>query len=213
MPERCTIAVARDEAFCFYYEDNLDELAAAGARIVEFSPLHDAQLPAADALYIGGGYPELFAHGLAANAQMRASVAAAIAAGMPTVAECGGFMYLQESIEAADGAECAMVGAFPGRAFKTDRLQRFGYNYLSAGEDTLLVHADERVAAHEFHYWDCTDNGHDLVATKPTGRSWDFGFAGPQLYAGFPHVHFGGALPLAQRIVDAACAFRQQGRA
>lgn len=213
VPERCTIAVARDEVFCFYYEDNLDELAAAGARIVEFSPLHDVQLPAADALYIGGGYPELFAHELAANAQMRASVAAAIVAGMPAVAECGGFMYLQESIEAADGAECAMVGALPGRAFKTDRLQRFGYNYLSAGEDTLLIHADERVAAHEFHYWDCTDNGHDLAATKPTGRSWDFGFAGPQLYAGFPHVHFGGALPLAQRIVDAACAFRQQGRA
>ncbi len=212
-PECCTVAVARDDAFCFYYEDNLDELKAAGARIAYFSPLHDAQLPEADALYIGGGYPELYARELSANASMRASVAAAIAAGMPTVAECGGFMYLQASVESADGEVCEMVGALPGRAFRTERLQRFGYNYLSASEDTLLVHKGERIAAHEFHYWDCTDNGHDLVATKPTGKSWDFGFASPQLYAGFPHVHFGGALPLAQRIVDAACSYRQQGRA
>ena len=212
-PERCTVAVARDEAFCFYYEDNLDELAAAGARIAYFSPLHDAQLPEADALYIGGGYPELYARELSANTSMLASIRAAIANGMPAVAECGGFMYLGTRIEASDGTVCEMVGALPGEAFKTNRLQRFGYNRLSASEDTLLVHAGEQVAAHEFHYWDSTDNGCDLVATRPTGKSWSFGFASPQLYAGFPHVHFGGELPLAQRIVDAAGAFKQQGRA
>lgn len=204
------IAVARDEAFCFYYADNLDALAQAGAQIVEFSPLHDAALPpAVDGLYLGGGYPELHAAALAANGPMRASVARAVREGLPTVAECGGFLYLQRTLENVDGMPWPMAGALPGDGVRTDRLQRFGYALLEAREPSMLIRPGERVPVHEFHYWDATENGGAFTARKPHGnRSWACGFASPTLYAAFGHLHFGGELPLAERFVEAARSYR-----
>lgn len=200
----CTIAVARDEAFCFYYADSLDALERAGAKLVFFSPLRDKKLPPCEGLYLGGGYPELYAGELSENSSMRKSIAAAVRGGLPTVAECGGFLYLQEILESSDGISYPMAGVLPGRGFRTDRLQRFGYAYLAAETDSLLFRAGERIPVHEFHYWESTENGSDLAAEKPDGRKWRCGFTSPTLYAGFPHLSLSGSLPLAERLVMAA---------
>ena len=202
-PCRCRIAVARDEAFCFTYADNLDVLREAGAELVFFSPLHDAALPAAEGLYLPGGYPELYAAMLSENAVMRKNIAAAVKNGLPTVAECGGFLYLGQSLEDREGCAFPMCGVLPGQGFQTGHLLRFGYQILGAPEDSMLFRAGERVPAHEFHYWDCTENGTALKAEKADGRSWSCGFVSPSLYAAFPHLHFGGATPLAKRFVKA----------
>ena len=184
--ERVRIAVARDNAFCFYYEESLDVLREMGAELVPFSPLADKALPEGiHGLYLGGGYPELYAGELSANASMLASVKNALASGLPTIAECGGFMYLTEAI---DGIP--MVGFLPGTCRDTGKLTRFGYVNLAAKEDNLLCKAGERIPAHEFHHWDCTEPGGRFTAAKPSGRSWACAQASKRLYAGFPHFHF-----------------------
>ena len=203
----CRIAVARDEAFCFHYADNLDALRQAGAELVFFSPLHDTHLPEAEGLWLCGGYPELYVKQLAENTAIRREIRERVLNGCPTVAECGGFLYLQESLENPEGTAWPMCGALPGRGFKTGRLQRFGYLKLSAEGDSLLFRAGERIPAHEFHYWDSTENGTDLTAEKADGRSWRCGRVTGTLYAGFPHLHFGGELPLAERFVKACSAY------
>lgn len=203
---RCRIAVAYDEAFSFYYEDNLDELKEAGAEPVFFSPVHD-QLPDADGLYIGGGYPELYLKELSGNRELALSIKEAVRSGMPTVAECGGFLFLQRIMRDKKGDEYPMAGVFDGEAFHTDGLKRFGYLKAHADRDSLLFRASEEIPAHEFHYWDCTDNGEDLRAEKSDGRSWRFGFTSGNLYAGFPHFHFGGQYEMAERFVNKAAAY------
>lgn len=208
----CRIAVARDEAFCFTYADNLDALQRAGAELCFFSPLHDRVLPKdCDALYLCGGYPELHAGALAQNAPMRQTVQQAVTSGMPTVAECGGFLYLGQTLEDADGNSFPMAGALPGEGYRTDRLRRFGYLTLTADADSLLFRKGDTLPAHEFHYWEARQPGGDLTARKPgRGKSWQCCFAGPTIYAGFPHLHFGGGLPLAERFVAAAAAYRRR---
>lgn len=201
--ETCRIAVARDEAFCFLYEDNLDLLRKAGAELCFFSPLHDACPPAADGLYLPGGYPELFARALSDNSGMRNAVREMVGRGLPTVAECGGFLYLQQELESESGESFPMCGVLPGSGYRTGRLQRFGYAALSAAEDSLLFRAGEEVPVHEFHYWDSTQNGTAFLCKKADGRCWPCGYAGDSLYAAFPHLHFGGELPLAERFVKA----------
>lgn len=200
----CRIAVSRDEAFCFTYTENLEALRSAGAELIFFSPLHDAALPEGiDGLYLCGGYPELHAAGLAENYSMRQSICAAVTGGLPTIAECGGFLYLQQSLEDENGEAFPMCGALPGRAYKTEHLQRFGYQWISAEEDSLLFRRGERIPAHEFHYWDCTENGTDLLSEKSGGKNWRCGFATETLYAAFPHLHLDGVLPLAERFIEA----------
>lgn len=208
---RCRIAVAWDEGFCFYYQDNLDLLRRAGAELIFFSPLHDDRLPEADGLYLGGGYPELYGETLAQNQSMRRSIRQAIQNGLPTVAECGGFLYLNQTLEDEAGRAWPMCGVMDGRGFKTDRLQRFGYHWLTTQRETMLLHPGERAPAHEFHYWDLSSNGGDFTATRPDGRSWACGYGGPELYAAFPHLHFGGPLPLADRFC-AACLRKRNGQ-
>lgn len=204
--ERVPLAVARDEAFCFTYAETLDALEEAGAELVYFSPLHDEKIPErACALYLPGGYPELYAAQLAENESMRNSVREAVAGGMPTVAECGGFLYLGQSLEGMDGKAHPMAGCLPGEGIRKDRLVRFGYCHLRAEGDSLLFRAGEEVPIHEFHYWDSTQNGEGLTAVKPlTGRSWRCGFANEHLYAAFPHLYFPGRPELANRFVRAA---------
>ena len=180
------IAVARDMAFCFYYADNFDVLRALGAELVPFSPLEDERLPEnIGGLYLGGGYPELHAARLAANRTMRDSVRAAVLGGLPTVAECGGFLYLHRTL---DGAE--MVGAIDADAHLTKKLQPFGYVTLTARRDNLLCRAGEQTRAHEFHYAVSSDAGADFDAFKPNGRAWACIHANDTLYAGFPHLYF-----------------------
>ena len=198
----CRIAVAQDEAFCFTYADSLDALRKAGAELVFFSPLRDNALPPEiDGLYLCGGYPELYAASLSQNETMRASVRDAVQKGLATIAECGGFLYLQTTLEDAEGTVQPMCGVLPGAGVQTSRLQRFGYAWLETDTDSMLFRAGERVPVHEFHYWDSTQNGSDLRAVKPDGRKWSCAFATPRLYAGFPHLPLGGETPLAERFV------------
>ena len=200
----CVIAVARDEAFSFYYQDSLDALERAGAEIRFFSPLRDDDLPPCGGLYLGGGYPELYARALSENVSMRRSIREAVRTGLPTLAECGGFLYLQEALEDGEGVPHPMAGVLPGKGIKTGRLQRFGYAWLTPETDSMLFRAGERIPVHEFHYWDSTKNGAALPVEKPDGRHWRCGFTSPTLYAGFPHLHLGGELPLAERFAEAA---------
>ena len=211
-PTCCRIVVAMDAAFSFYYQDNLDALEAAGAELCRFSPLYDQMLPEADGLYLGGGYPELYLQALSQNETMRACIRRAMEDGMPTVAECGGFLYLQQFLRDEQGTQWPMVGALPGTGYGTDRLQRFGYLTLTGDTDSLLLRAGETAPAHEFHYWDCTDCGADFAAEKANGRAWRCGFAGKNLYAAFPHFHWGGEIPMAARFVQAAAAYREAKR-
>lgn len=185
------LAVARDEAFCFYYEENLRMLRDAGVRIKEFSPLHDDRIPeGADGLLLGGGYPELYAAELSANSGMLDSVRAAIADGMPSLAECGGFMYLLGSLRDKDGAEHTMAGVIEGETFDTGRLSRFGYIELAGETDGTLL-SGRKVKAHEFHYFDSSSNGTDALAVKPgNGRSWQCMHAGADHAWGYPHLWY-----------------------
>ena len=199
------IAAARDSAFSFYYEDSFDALRRAGAELVWFSPLKDQAIPEhCGGLYLGGGYPELFASALSENTAMRAAIRKAAEKGMPLLAECGGFLYLQQELEDDKGQSFPMCGFLPGKGFRTNRLQRFGYQKLEADRDSLLFRKGERIPAHEFHYWDSTDCGSDLLSVKEDGRRWSCGFVSGTLYAAFPHLHLDGPFPLAERFVLAA---------
>ncbi len=180
------IAVARDEAFCFYYEDNLDILCELGAELIYFSPLRDKCIPeGVGGLYIGGGYPELYAKELSKNVSMRESVRKAVISGMPTVAECGGYQYLHLSL---DGYP--MAGVFPFRARMTDKLKHFGYVTLTAGKDNLLCKKGGCIRAHEFHYGESEQNGGAFTERKPNGKTWEGAHAAGSLYAGYPHMYF-----------------------
>jgi len=184
--EPVRIAVARDKAFCFYYEDSLEALEEMGAVLVPFRPLEDAALPGdIHGLYLGGGYPELYGEQLSQNKGMLASVRAALERGVPCIAECGGFMYLTEAV-----GDFPMVGFLPGRCFDNHRLTRFGYVTLRAKKDNLLCKAGEAIRGHEFHHWDAERPGGDFTAEKSTGRTWDCAVATDRLYAGYPHFHF-----------------------
>lgn len=210
VPPRVRLAVARDAAFCFTYAETLEALQENGAELCFFSPLQDTALPPdIGGLYLPGGYPELYAAELAANAPMRAALKAAVENGLPTAAECGGFLYLGQTLEDADGTPHLMAGVLPGQGVKIGRLVRFGYATLTAQADSMLFAAGEQFPAHEFHHWDSTQNGTALTAAKANGRQWACGYANAHLYAGFPHLYWAGT-PLAQRFVAAAERYKRE---
>ncbi len=206
---RPRIAVARDKAFCFYYQDALALLERLGAELVEFSPLAEQTLPEGTrGLYLGGGYPEIYARELSDNRAMLAAVRGAVLSGMPTVAECGGFLYLHRTLEDVSGQVWPMAGVFPEQAWNSGKLSRFGYVTLTAEQDGLLCRAGEAIPAHEFHYWESGEPGRAFSARKPrSGRGWSCGFHTPTLYAGFPHFHFCGCPQAAARFVSACASF------
>ena len=191
------IAVAKDKAFCFYYRDNLEMLEEMGAELIPFSPISDEKLPDCDGLILGGGYPELYLEALSRNESMRESIRSAIADGLPTIAECGGFMYLTEYIE-----DYPMAGAIETSCFNAKKLQRFGYTTISAGNDSLLFSAGDTIRAHEFHYWDVENPGSDLVAQKPSGKCWNCAYVTDTLYAGYPHLYFPSNPDAAKRFIQ-----------
>ena len=185
-PATVTIGIASDEAFSFYYQDNLDALEAAGARIVPFSPLR-GELPEVDALYLGGGFPEL--HRIRRHRRLRE----AVGAGMPVYAECGGLMYLVGQ------------GLIPGRIEMTSELQGFGYKEARAARDTVIVRRGRRLRGHEFH--------HSTWIRPRVPAAWSLargpeGYARKNIHASYVHLHFGGAPECALRFVDSAGVWR-----
>ncbi len=178
------IAIARDKAFSFYYEDNLRLLKDSGAELIEFSPMEDSMLPLCDYLYLGGGYPEVYANELSTNASMMKSVKEFVESGGRVYAECGGMMYLSNSI-ITDKAT-PMVGIFPHSVKMSDKLniKRFGY--------VTCIHNEYEVNAHEFHYSDIVDLNPSQYHFKITknNREWNGGFTYKNVIAGYPHIHF-----------------------
>ena len=211
------IAVAMDEAFCFYYEDNLRLLEKCGAKLQYFSPLHDTSLPKdCDAMLLGGGYPELYAKELSENLSMRNSIKTAFKTGLPTVAECGGFMYLHTYIhniceEDADAQNYVfgMTGALDSECHFKGKLVRFGYIELEEKHSNFLP-TDEKIRAHEFHYYDSTDNGADCIATRPaTGRNYDCVISHDNYWLGFPHLYYPSNPHFAESLVRKAYEYRR----
>ena len=206
------IAVAHDDAFCFYYSDTLRLFERLGAELVRFSPLAEKHLPEGiSGLYLGGGYPELHCEELSGNTVLLAEIRDAIANGLPTIAECGGFMFLHEQLEDDEGTFWPMAGVIPGRSFRTPKLGRFGYIDITAKEDSLLAEASQSLPAHEFHYWDSDSPGDAFKAQKPQStRGWECAHATPTLYAGYPHLCLHARPESAMRFVKACAAYGQK---
>lgn len=185
------LAVARDAAFSFCYADNLRMLERAGAELVFFSLLADAHLPERiDGLLLSGGYPELYAEQLSENSGMLRDIRDAVRSGLPTVAECGGFLYLQQELQGSDGQMHPMVGVLPGMASNQGRPVRFGYAMIRE-KSPIFLPEGTICRGHEFHYYDSTENGSSCLVEKPvTGRSWEAVFTTETLWAGFPHVYY-----------------------
>lgn len=211
--DRVRIGLARDAAFHFYYEDGLDELRALGADLVPFSPLSDAALPPdLDGLYLGGGFPEVHAQALAANASLRREIKTVVERGMPVYAECGGLMYLTEAIVGLEDDAWPMVGVIPVKARMETRLQSFGYVLAEAQGETLLAARGETLRGHEFHWsrvdphpadWPPAFRIHSRMGTA----RWE-GFYRPNLLASYVHVHFSANPRAAERFLQAVRAYR-----
>lgn len=189
---RLKIAVALDEAFCFYYKDNLNILERMGAKIEYFSPLRDKCVPEdADGLILGGGYPELYAKALSENKSMLKSIKNVIDNDMPVLAECGGFMYLHDRLQDKDENYYDMAKVIKGESFKTNRLGRFGYIEVSALSDNYLFSKGESIMAHEFHYWNSTNCGENFMARKTLRKKdWKCIHVINNLIAGYPHFNY-----------------------
>lgn len=206
------IGVALDEAFCFVYQDNLELLRKMGAELVPFSPIGDTALPEnLDGVILYGGYPELFAQQLEENASMRESIRKAYEAGMPVIAECGGFMYLHDTMEDMKGNPVKGVGIIPGKAYQTPKLGRFGYITLTPKTDRVLGQSLDSSPAHEFHYFDSTSCGTDFMAQKPySTRGWECIHASDHLLAGFPHFYYYGNPQIPKSIVQCCMNYKKQ---
>lgn len=213
MPTRARIAVAQDEAFSFYYQDSLDLLEAWGAELVPFSPLRDDSLPdGIGGVYLGGGFPELFAIELAVNGPMLESVRAAASRGLPIYAECGGLMYLQEALIDADGRRHRMAGLVPGVSTLANKRLTLGYREARARRDSPIAKAGQTVRGHEFHWSVCDPPSSELAAYEiMDGIRRAEGYAAGNILASYVHVHFASDPRLAPRFVD-ACAGARRGR-
>jgi len=208
------IGVARDNAFCFYYQDNLDLLEVSGARLVFFSPIDDARLPAdIDGLYFGGGYPELAAERLAANADLRNQIREKSRADMPIYAECGGFMYLCRELSDQNQKRFPMAGCFPFGAQMDSRLKALGYREITLTRDTIIGPAGQTMRGHEFHYSALekiqtkTDTVYRLTDRAGIDKSPE-GYYENRTLGSYTHLHFGSQPRIAAHFVAACDAYR-----
>ena len=191
------LAVAYDEAFNFYYPENLELLQEHGADVVPFSPLEDQHLPAqAAGLYLGGGFPEVFVEPLANNRSMAESIERAYRSGMPIYAECGGLMYLGRSLRTESGKTYEMAGVIPVDVEMDGQIHRFGYRQLLTLEESILSPKGQFYRGHEFHWSRIVgQNGGLKPAYQMQNAEGDAigyeGFIGPNLLASYVHLHFG----------------------
>lgn len=213
-PKPCRIGLAQDAAFHFYYDDNLRQLEACGATLVPFSPVSDARLPPVDGLYLGGGYPEVHAESLAANVEMRDAIAAFARRGGPVYAECGGLMYLTESITTLDGSLHPMVGLLPVRALMRERLQALGYVEVETQQNSLLGPPGVRFRGHQYRYSEL--EGADAlscaysVRQRRSGDTFREGYVHGKVLASYVHAHWASNPVIPERIVAACHAFHQE---
>ena len=210
--KRVRIARAIDEAFCFYYEDNLDLLRRMGVELVDFSPLRDEKLPEdIQGLILAGGYPELYAQQLETNAPIREEIRQRLLAGLPSLAECGGFMFLHEEMEDMDSQAHPGAGVIKGRAYRTKKLGRFGYITLTANRPSVFGPEGTAFRAHEFHYFDSTSCGDGFHAKKPLRkRSWDCIHTEGQSIWGFPHLYYYSNVEAVWNFVQACAAYGEK---
>ncbi len=208
---RVPIAVAYDQAFSFYYWDNLELLEDMGAKLEFFSPLKDQALPnPLGGLYLGGGFPEVFAQELQDNVAIKKAIKNSLEKGLPYFGECGGLMYLTDSIEGFDGEKHKMVGWFKGDCRLTQKLQQFGYVQLELKQDCVLGKKGSAMRAHEFHRSVVQLNNVPAVyrvCKKRQGREtivWDCGYSKGNGVAGYPHIHFYSNIDFAHSFVAAA---------
>lgn len=208
------LGIAMDEAFCFYYQDNLRLLERLGGELVYFSPIHDRSLPEQlDGLILGGGYPELYCEALSLNESMREAVKKAAEGGLPVLGECGGYLYLLEELEAEDGRIWPMTGVLKGKGYKKGKNSRFGYIGVEAEKDSLYLKPGEQIRGHEFHYWDCEVLEEEWVmrAKKPVGnRSWPCIRIKNQVMAGFPHLFYPSCPAFAVRFAKACVRYKRK---
>ena len=190
-----TLALAYDKAFNFYYQDNIDLLEDMGVNIIKFSPLYDKELPSCDCIYIGGGFPEIFAKELQGNINMRKSIKDAYKKNIPIYAECGGLMYLGEKLVNQDNSEFDMVGIFNGKSVMTKSLKRFGYCTGEALEDTVISQKGDKIRGHEFHHSEFISDEKCVYLMKKeregiVSRNWMGGYSKSNTLATYLHTHF-----------------------
>jgi cobyrinic acid a,c-diamide synthase len=209
---RCRIGVALDDAFHFYYEDNLARLRSLGAELVNFAPSRDARLPKVDGLYLGGGYPEALAQRLSENRSMLEAVRAFAGSGRPIYAECGGLMYLSEAIRTLDGATWPMVGVLPGIAVMREHLQALGYVEVETRADSILGPAGTRFRGHQFRHSTLEDTGRSgeserIYSVRPRWGQEEFseGYRAGAVIGSYVHAHWASNPRCAAEFV-AACA-------
>jgi cobyrinic acid a,c-diamide synthase len=213
LKSRLRVAIAQDEAFNFYYADNLELLSALGAELVPWSPLRDGDLPSqVQGLYFGGGFPEQFAAELATNEQAKAAVQGAIALGMPTYAECGGLMYLSQAVQDFEQTPWPMVGVLPTQTRMGDRLT-LGYRRATPQRDSCLVQAQQSLWGHEFHRSQVvTELSNPLYClTDFTQRlsGQAEGWGDRTLHASYVHLHWGAMPQLPTRFLHHCAAYAQ----
>jgi cobyrinic acid a,c-diamide synthase len=213
-PTRCArIGVARDRAFQFYYPDTLDRLRAAGAELVFWSPLDDSAVPMVDGLYFGGGYPEIYARELAANDGVRTAIARLAGDGFPIYAECGGLMYLAESLEDLDGVRHPMVGVLPAAVTMRPRRLSLGYAEVELTAETLLGFPGGAARGHEFHYSTLAPVPDSVPRVYRLRRRGEVGSRAEGYYVGrtlmsYVHLHFASSPAMAERFVQACLGTR-----
>jgi cobyrinic acid a,c-diamide synthase len=205
------VAVARDAAFCFYYPENLELLAEAGAAIEFFSPLKgERPRCTAAGVYLGGGYPELHGGELASNIGLWQALRELHARDAPIFAECGGFMVLTRALVDREGRHWPMAGLIPGVAHMTENLAALGYRHVTALQSNLLIDAGDTLRGHEFRYstwrredpFASGDAAWRVHGTRVEAPADSAGFASGHLLASYVHVHFGQDAGVARRFVD-----------
>jgi cobyrinic acid a,c-diamide synthase len=217
-PPLVRLGVARDRAFCFYYPENLELLAGFGAELVFFSPLEDRELPTdLDGIYLGGGYPELYAGQLAANAGLKQALKAGAAGGLPIYAECGGLMYLAREIRDLEGRVHPMAGVFPFTVRMLPRLKALGYREVTLAADSLLGPAGIRVRGHEFHYSEIVGDPDGVprlyrLTPRRGGPAVSEGYGEHHVLASYVHLHFGSNPEVARHLVASCQAYKNNLR-
>jgi len=209
--DKIRVAIAQDEAFCFYYKENRTLMEKAGVELIPFSPIKDRELPHdIQGLILGGGYPELYVHKLAENHSMKESICGMLEAGLPCLAECGGFLYLQETLADEEGKQYPMVGFLKGNGRKAEKRSHFGYISVQIEEKSVLGEKDICIPGHEFHYWESDQEGNAGRAVKPDGiRTWKCIQVKRNTLAGFPHFYFPGNLKALQSFITCCGRYKQ----